>query len=125
MKKSLFMAALATVLASPAAMAQDAMPAHDHAAMMKSMDDAAPADVYATAMETMHKDMMAVKATGDADVDFVNGMIPHHQGAVDMAKTLKEKGKDPELQKMADDIIVAQEKEIAFMKDWLARHEKK
>ena len=77
-------------------------------------------NVYAPAMEAMHHHMQA-ETTGDADVDFVRGMIPHHQGAVDMAKILKEKGSDPELQKLADEIIVAQEREIGFMKDWLQR----
>lgn len=81
-------------------------------------------DYYAAVMDKMHKDMM-IAPTGDADADFVRGMIPHHQGAVDMAKVLKEKGKDPELQKLADEIIVAQEKEIAFMKAWLAKHKAK
>jgi len=81
----------------------------------------APADVYAGAMAKMHKDMM-VAPTGDADVDFVRGMIPHHQGAVDMAKIELDKGKDPEIKKFAQGIIDAQEKEIAFMKGWLAKH---
>jgi uncharacterized protein (DUF305 family) len=79
-------------------------------------------DHYAPAMKTMHENMM-VTPTGDADVDFVRGMIPHHQGAIDMAKILLEKGKDPELKKLAADIIKAQETEIAFMKDWLAKHD--
>ena len=62
--------------------------------------------------------------SGDVDADFAAMMIPHHQGAVDMAKILKEKGTDPELQKLADAIIASQEKEITFMKDWLTKHEK-
>ena len=78
-------------------------------------------DYYAEAMETMHKDMM-IDPTGDADADFVRGMIPHHQGAIDMAKVVVEKGKDPEIKKLAEEIIAAQEKEIAFMKSWLAKH---
>ena len=81
-------------------------------------------DYYADAIARMHKDM-AIAATGNADADFVRGMIPHNQGAIDMAKALKKKGTDPELQKLADDIIASQEKEIAFMKDWLKKQEKK
>ena len=92
---------------------------HDHADHHAD-HHAGAENVYAPAMEAMHKDMMA-ETSGDADIDFVRGMIPHHQGAVDMAKILKEKGKDPELQKLADEIIAAQEREIAFMKEWLAR----
>jgi uncharacterized protein (DUF305 family) len=57
--------------------------------------------------------------TGDTlDKAFLEGMIPHHQWAVDMAKYLVN-AKHPELQKMGQDIIVAQEKEIAQMKQWL------
>lgn len=77
---------------------------------------------YKAAMDKMHREMMAQKYTGDADVDFVRGMIPHHQAAIDMAKVLLEHGKDPELRKLADNIIAAQEKEIAEMEDWLAAH---
>lgn len=78
---------------------------------------------YDTAMMKMHKDM-SVEMTGDADVDFAQGMLPHHQGAVDMAKVELQYGKDPELRKLAEDIIKSQETEIAFMKAWLAKHSK-
>jgi uncharacterized protein (DUF305 family) len=87
-------------------------------------DKAQPADIYAPAMEEMHK-AMQVKPTGDADADFVRGMIPHHEGAVAMAKILLEKGHDPELRKMAEGIIKAQESEISFMKSWLEKNGKK
>jgi uncharacterized protein (DUF305 family) len=88
--------------------------------MSHDMSMGKPTGLYAPAIEKMHMDMGLAAVTGDADVDFVNGMIPHHQGAIDMAKILKEKGKDPMLQKMADEIIKAQESEIAVMKKWLA-----
>ncbi len=114
MKKLLTLLCLTFLPVSFPAMAQS----HDHAAMY------AKKDIYASAMEAMHKDMM-IDPSGDADIDFVRGMIPHHQGAVDMAKILKENGKDPELQKLADEIIASQEKEISFMKDWLAKHDAK
>ena len=67
----------------------------------------------------MHRDMN-IAFSGDADNDFVRGMIPHHQGAVDMAKVLLEYGTDPDLQKLGQEIIAAQEVEIAFMEQWLA-----
>ena len=84
---------------------------------------AAAESVYAPAMEAMHKSMIT-NVSGDPDIDFVRGMIPHHQGAVDMARILKAKGKDPELQKLADEIIAAQEREIAFMQEWLKRKDR-
>ncbi|MBC8050662.1 MAG: DUF305 domain-containing protein, partial [Chitinophagales bacterium] len=71
----------------------------------------------------MHKDM-TMTFTGDADVDFVRGMTPHHQGAVDMAKVVLQYGKDPELKKLATEIIKSQEAEIAFMKAWMAKNGK-
>jgi uncharacterized protein (DUF305 family) len=72
------------------------------------------------AMAAMMKDM-TVPLTGDADVDFVKGMIPHHQGAVDMAKAALQFAKDPALLKLAGDVVSAQESEITFMRDWLKR----
>ena len=73
-----------------------------------------------------HKMMrnMAVPYTGDPDVDFRVQMIPHHQGAIDMARTQLEFGTDPDMRKLAEDVIAAQEKEIAFMEAWLAKQPK-
>jgi uncharacterized protein (DUF305 family) len=71
----------------------------------------------------MHQSMMQ-SFTGDADVDFVQGIIPHHQGAIDIAKIELRYGKDPEIKKLAEDIIKAQEGEIAAMNAWLAQHKK-
>ena len=69
----------------------------------------------------MHKDM-TMAFTGRADVDFMKGMIPHHEGAVDMAKVLLQFGKDPELRKLADDVIRTQNEEITMMRDWLKKN---
>jgi hypothetical protein len=79
---------------------------------------------FEAANEKMHKDM-TMSFTGDTDVDFVTGMIPHHQGAIDMAKVELQYGKDPEIRKLAEDVIKAQESEIAFMNAWLAKHANK
>ena len=78
---------------------------------------------YQAAMSKMSKGM-SVQYTGDADKDFVNGMIPHHQGAVDMAQAELKYGKDPQMRKLAQSIIASQNKEIALMKTWQAKHEK-
>jgi uncharacterized protein (DUF305 family) len=91
---------------------------------------AAPADIanlpsvkaYTAANDRMHKDM-SIAFTGNADVDFVKGMIPHHQGAIDMAKVVLEHGKDPQIRRLAREIIKAQNSEIAMMRAWLKKNE--
>jgi uncharacterized protein (DUF305 family) len=75
---------------------------------------------YLAASERMHRDM-AIEFTGNPDVDFARGMIPHHQGAIDMARAELEYGRDPEMRALAEAIIAAQEKEIAFLRGWLER----
>ena len=92
----------------------------DHANMAASADSAATTAYKAANME-MHG-AMEIDYSGDPDIDFVRGMIPHHQGAIAMAKVVLEHGADPEIKKLAQDIIAAQEGEIAWMQDWLAKH---
>jgi uncharacterized protein (DUF305 family) len=83
-----------------------------------------PADKAFTASMQMMMKNMKVRPSGQPDKDFVLMMTPHHQGAIDMAKVELQYGKDPELLKLASDIVAAQEQEIAQMKAWLAKNGK-
>ncbi len=86
-----------------------------------SAGEPASTKAYRDAMTKMDQGM-AIAYSGNADKDFVTGMIPHHQGAIDMARVELQYGKDPQLRRLARDIIAAQQKEIAFMKAWQAKH---
>jgi uncharacterized protein (DUF305 family) len=81
---------------------------------------------YQAEMDVVHKkmmeDMMGMKPSDNPDKDFAMMMIPHHQGAVEMAEIQLKYGKDPALKKMAREIIDAQKKEIAEFKKWEGEH---
>jgi uncharacterized protein (DUF305 family) len=87
-----------------------------------------PAATYASwselisSMEKMHMAMAEVKQSGDNDVDFVRLMLPHHQAAIDMAKTELLYGKDPQMRRLAQEIVTDQQSEIALMQLWLKQH---
>ena len=74
---------------------------------------------YMDSMNDMHEDMMEGMQANDADVAFAKGMLPHHEGAVDMAEIQLKYGKDDTMRKLAEDVIAAQEAEIKQMEDWL------
>ena len=89
--------------------------------IMPSEGDAASTKDFKAADMKMMRDM-AVPYTGNPDVDFRTKMIPHHQGAIDMAKVALAHAKDETTKTMAAQIIKDQEREIAEMRDWLAKN---
>ena len=91
-----------------------------HSAAPSSGAETPATKAYREANAKMHKDM-DIAYTGDADVDFVRGMIPHHQGAIDMAKVALQNTKDEQIRQWATAVIREQEREIAEMRAWLKK----
>jgi uncharacterized protein (DUF305 family) len=100
---------------------QGGMTGHDMGSMaMPGISEASKA--YMDAMKKMDAPMMEALQSPDPDVAFVAGMIPHHQGAIDMARAVLTYGKDEQVKAWAEQIIKAQEAEIAEMQAWLKEH---
>jgi hypothetical protein len=74
-------------------------------------------------MYKMHLGIESVVRSGDSDVDFVRLMLPHHQAAIDMAKAQLAYGKDPQMRRLAQEIIADQQSEIELMQLWLKQQE--
>ncbi|MBE7183306.1 MAG: DUF305 domain-containing protein [Methylobacterium mesophilicum] len=112
----------ALLLAASPAFAQDDQPAMDHSQMSGSGMKGASVE-YMEAMKRMDQSMTAMQMTGKPGMDFAAMMIPHHQAAIAMAKSYIESGdNDPELVKMANEIVTAQEREIAMLNAWIAKN---
>ena len=87
---------------------------HEHKSSTNGIEAGSFTALMTQAMERMHKDMSIVPS-GDPDRDFAAMMIPHHQGAIDMAKVELQFGKNPVLRRLAQGIIVEQLQEIEVM----------
>lgn len=120
--KIILMTAVLSTLMTGSLAAQE-MKGMDHSKMGKPTSGSPSTKAFQDANAKMHKDM-AIQYSGDTDADFVRSMIPHHRGAIDMAKVELAHGKDPEIRKLAQAVIKAQEAEIADMQSWLKAHGK-
>ena len=115
MKQILILSIVAVLASGGLAVAQTT---HDTHGSKPSAKDTAATKAYRAANAKMHKGM-DLRFSNDADVDFIRGMIPHHQGAIDMAKVVLQYGKNEQTRKWANDIIREQALEISEMQEWL------
>lgn len=126
LKLPLAVIALGGALLQPVAFAQPAAP-HGH----QSAGTPGPASMHGgmkgnmdmkSMMKDMNDKMSSMSMSGNPDVDFAMMMRIHHQGAIDMAQAELQAGKDPQMRKMATNVIKAQKKEIAELDRFLAKH---
>lgn len=120
-RRRLFFCAFAVALTNPAVAANEAAaPAEPKNRVQCPVPN--PTQPFAVLMEKamtrMHDDMAQAPSTGDADADFVAMMIPHHEGAIEMAKAVLLHGRDPALRNLALQIVTEQQNEIKLMEAW-------
>ena len=123
MKKLMTFITLSAIAISNYAQANE-QPHQAHMNMSMSTGSAMQQELM-QGMDQMNQDMMAAAQYKDPDVAFAAGMLPHHIGAVKMAEVELKYGKDPEMRKLAENIINAQQAEIEQMQKWLKVHNKK
>jgi uncharacterized protein (DUF305 family) len=97
---------------------------HQGMGMAQIKGDRSPSSLAYHGVNVKMHEAMDITFTGDADRDFATGMIAHHEGAIDMAKVVLAFGKDAEVKKLAEQIIQDQQKEVTWMKEWLAKTKK-
>jgi len=106
------------------ALALQAAQDHRHPAGAASASLPTPAwSELTSSMAKMHSGMASAEPCGDSDVEFVRLMLPHHQGAIDMAKTQLLYGKSPDMRRLAQEIITDQQSEIDLMRLWLKKQD--
>jgi uncharacterized protein (DUF305 family) len=119
----IFAAASALAQQPQGAMPMQGMPGHQD--MMRNhgnMPNMPGANPMMDSMHKMQQGMTGKPMTGDTDQDFAIMMREHHKGAIDMARTELEHGKDPELKSLAQKVIEDQSREIKQLDEWLERH---
>ncbi|MCU1241585.1 MAG: hypothetical protein JWO71_2311 [Candidatus Acidoferrum typicum] len=122
MKKRILLCAILSILVltlTPVEWGQDS---HSHTSV--STPESRWSELVGS-MHVMHAAMTSVQPTGDNDADFVRLMLPHHQAAIDMAKTQLAYGQDPQMRRLAQEIITDQQSEIELMQLWLRQREAK
>ena len=116
-RRSLLVATSAALLGLAGRAAAAAVPAMP--TPMAGSDHAFAAQM-GQAMDRMDRSMATAPMNGDPDHDFLSMMIPHHQGAIDMAQLVLLHGRNPHIRNLAEGIIAEQENEIQIMRHWLA-----
>ena len=99
---------------------EDTSPAlkRDHTTILPSVASPAAA-AYDAAIERMHR-ALNIPFSGDADRDFVAILLVQTQGAIDLARVELQRGRDPQLRKLAQDLIAASERDLAVLRQWQA-----
>ena len=121
---SLFGAVINSSLACDLHETQNSMPNLKKGEMFIVSKDKTFQELMNESMMIMHQSMSEASTNKDPDHDFTTMMIPHHQGAIDMARVLLLYGNDPELKNLALQIITDQQNEINIMNAWLKNHKK-
>jgi uncharacterized protein (DUF305 family) len=124
-RRLISLATTATVAATSFALAQDPPRTHHvgGAMSLQYVADRSPGSEEQPFLSENHAAMnemmadMTIKPTGDVDRDFVAMMVPHHQGAVDMAKAELKYGHNEQLHRLAQEIVATQQREITVMRD--------